>query len=164
MLLDMQTSLPDDMLCKVDRASMMFSLEARSPFLDVNVVELALSMPQKYKLRGKKWKRILKDIAWELFPRELLDRPKAGFEVPIDQWLQGVLRSKLVEYSRRSYLETQGIFSPQETEALIDDYLDNPADSRRGQKINAVVWAFYVFQMWYQKYINASAPETTAEM
>lgn len=154
MLLDMQTYLPDDLLCKVDRASMMFSIEARSPFMDVNVVELALSMPQRFKLHGRKTKRILKDIVWDLLPKELLDRPKSGFEVPIDQWLRNELCNDLIMYSRAEYLENQGVFIPKATENLVDRYLRDEVNQGRGQKINTIIWAFFVFQMWYNKFSN----------
>lgn len=152
MLLDTQTYLPDDLFCKVDRASMMFSLEARSPFMDVNVVEFALSMPHHYKLKNKKGKRILKDIAWELMPKDLLNRPKSGFEVPIDEWLRNELREKLIRFSRRKYLKEQGIFNPIETEEVIDNYLNNEVNDKRGQKLNTVIWSFFIFQSWYENY------------
>lgn len=152
MLLDAQTYLPDDLFCKVDRATMMNSLEARSPFMDRNVVELALAMPQRFKLNRRKGKRIIKDIAWELIPKKMLDRPKSGFEVPIDDWMRNELKEKLVDCSRQEYLEKQGIFRPLETEKLVDRYLNNDVNRKRGQKINTIIWSFFIFQMWYEKY------------
>lgn len=152
MLLDSQTYLPDDIHCKMDRASMMNSLETRSPFMDYNVVELALALPERYKLKGQNGKRILKDIAWGEIPRELLDRPKAGFEVPIDDWMREELKEQLIEFSRKSYLIDQGIFNSIETQRIIDEYLNNEVNTKRGQRINTIIWAFFVFQMWYESY------------
>lgn len=154
MLLDSQTYLPDDLHCKVDRASMMFSLEARSPFMDINLIELALSMPQKFKLKGKKGKRILKDLSWELLPKDILNRPKKGFEVPIDNWMRNELRKDLEDCSRKEYLKEQGIFNPSITEKIVDDYLNNELVDKKGQKINTVIWSFYIFQMWYKTYMG----------
>lgn len=154
MLLDAQTYLPDDLHCKVDRASMMFSLEARSPFMDVNVVELALSMPERFKLRGKCSKRILKEIAWEMIPRDLLDRPKSGFEVPIDSWMRNELKEELLELSKESYLSSQGVFNPQDTQRIVAEFLESKNVVRRGEKISSVIWSFYMFQKWFKKYMN----------
>lgn len=153
-LLDLQTYLPDDLFCKVDRASMMFSLEARSPFMDINVIEMALSLPFHYKLKGTMGKRILKELAWNLYPRELLDRPKRGFSVPVEKWLKGDLREQLIGLSRKQYLEKQNIFEPFITEQTVDLYLKNKDSmAGRGQKMGSVIWAFYMFQLWYEKYI-----------
>ena len=154
MLLDSLTYLPDDLHCKVDRASMMFSLEARSPFMDVDVVELALSMPMNYKLKGKTGKRIIKEIAWDMIPKDLLDRPKTGFEVPIDDWMRNELREDIIENSRESFLRKQGLFDPKETQRIIDQYLNSEVNKKRGQKINTVIWSFYMFQKWYEEYNN----------
>ena len=89
MLLDMAAYLPGDILCKVDRAGMYHSLEARCPILDTSVMEYSFSLPLDYKYKGNIRKRILKDIAYDLIPEKLLNRPKKGFAVPMDTWLRG---------------------------------------------------------------------------
>ncbi len=89
MLLDSITYLPDNNLCKVDRATMKYSLEARNPLLDINVVNAAFRTPHRFKYNKKNKKYILKDLAYDYIPQELLDRPKKGFAVPIDKWLRG---------------------------------------------------------------------------
>src|SRR5262249_22145879 len=88
MLIDEGWYLPEDILVKVDRASMFVSLEARAPLLDYRVVELAAGMPEDFKVRAGRGKRILTDLAYEYVPRELLERPKQGFGAPIADWLR----------------------------------------------------------------------------
>ena len=82
MLLDMETYLPEDILCKVDRASMKYSLETRCPILDTNVMEYAFSLPHEFKYGNGMKKRILKELAYDYIPREMLERKKTGFSVP----------------------------------------------------------------------------------
>ena len=89
MLMDMQQYLPDDILVKVDRAGMLYSLESRIPLLDKDVMEFAWSLPQDYKYDGVTTKRILKNILYKYVPQEMMERPKKGFSVPLSQWLRG---------------------------------------------------------------------------
>lgn len=92
MRLDARLTLPGDYLQKVDVATMAFSLEAREPLLDHKVVEWAMRLPEAWKLRGDQTKYLLKRLAYRYVPAALLDRPKMGFVVPIDDWLRGPLR------------------------------------------------------------------------
>lgn len=155
MLLDEETYLPGDILCKVDRASMKYSIEARCPLLDVNVMEYSYRLPQEYKYADGVKKRILKDLAYDYVPRELLDRPKVGFGVPLDKWMRGPLREALQDMCSAAYLKEQGIFDARYVHAFISEYLrtgdQGPAS---GANYSKVAWAFFVFQQWYRTYMH----------
>ncbi|MCI8315321.1 MAG: asparagine synthase (glutamine-hydrolyzing) [Lachnospiraceae bacterium] len=155
MLLDEETYLPGDILCKVDRASMKYSIEARCPLLDVNVMEYSYRLPHDYKYADGVKKRILKDLAYDYVPRELLDRPKVGFGVPLDKWMRGPLREALQDMCSAAYLNNQGIFDARYVHAFISEYLrtgdQGPAS---GANYSKVAWAFFVFQQWYSTYIH----------
>lgn len=154
MLLDMDTYLPGDILCKVDRASMKYSLESRCPILDVDVMEFAFSMPHHYKYHKGNKKRILKDIAYDYIPRELLDRPKVGFGVPLDKWLRGPLREQLLEMSEVSFLKDQNVFDSEYMSNFIANYLEKgDKGPATGQNYSKITWSYFVFQQWYQKYM-----------
>ena len=119
MLLDMDTYLPGDILCKVDRASMKYSLEARCPILDQRVMEYSFRLPHSFKDHNGCQKYILKEIAYDYIPRELLDRKKTGFSVPLDKWLRGPLKNKLTDYASPAFLKQQGLFNADATAKLI---------------------------------------------
>ncbi len=157
MLLDEETYLPGDILCKVDRASMKYSIESRCPILDVNVMEYSYRLPHAYKYAGGVKKRILKDIAYDYFPRDLLDRPKVGFGVPLDKWMRGPLREALEDMCSVEYLKRQGIFDAQYVHQFISTYLKTgdrgPAS---GANYSKVAWSFFVFQQWYRTYMQTT--------
>lgn len=155
MLLDMDTYLPGDILCKVDRATMKYSLEARCPIMDRDVMEYSFRMAHNIKYENGNKKRILKDIAYDYIPKELLDRPKVGFGVPLDKWLRGPLKNQLVDMIDRDFLVNQGIFDSDYVISMITDYLQNgdggPATGRNYSKLT---WSYFVFQQWYQHYMK----------
>ncbi len=149
MLLDMDTYLPSDILCKVDRAAMKYSLEARCPILDTRVMEYSFRLPQNFKYRDGVKKAILKDIAYDYIPKELLDRPKKGFGAPVDKWLRGPLQKELIEYSSMRYLTDQGIFDPEYVSKFVTDFvLKGDAGPGTGKNYSKLVWSFFVFQQW----------------
>jgi len=154
MLLDMDTYLPGDILCKVDRATMKYSLEARCPIMDRDVMEYSFRMAHNLKYENGNKKRILKDIAYDYIPKELLDRPKVGFGVPLDKWLRGPLREQLTDMIDREFLVRQGIFDSDYVISMISDYLKTgdggPATGRNYSKLT---WSFFVFQQWYKYYM-----------
>lgn len=153
MLLDMDTYLPGDILCKVDRASMKYSLETRCPILDTDVMELSYRIPQTYKYAGGDKKHILKDIAYDYIPKELLERPKVGFGVPLDKWLRGPLREQLLDYSGYDYLKRQDIFDAAYVSDMIREYIiTGDAGPATGANYSKLTWSFFVFQQWYQTY------------
>ncbi len=153
MLLDMDTYLPGDILCKVDRASMKYSLESRCPILDTDVMEFSYRIPHAFKYAGKDKKHILKEIAYDYIPRELLDRPKVGFGVPLDKWLRGPLREQLLGYSSYEFLKRQDIFDAQYVSDMVGQYIKTgDAGPATGANYSKLTWSFFVFQQWYQKY------------
>lgn len=155
MLLDMETYLPEDILCKVDRASMMYSLEARCPILDQRVIEYALRLPHEFKYKAGVKKRILKDLAYDYVPRELLERPKKGFSVPLDKWLRGPLREQVLSMSGREYLTSQGIFDADYVSSFLESYMQTgDAGAGTGANYSHMVWAYFMFQKWYETYIR----------
>jgi len=155
MLLDMETRLVDYILVKVDRASMKYALECRSPLLDKNVIEYTYQIPADFKNDHGKTKRILKDIAHDYIPMELLDRPKKGFGPPIDQWLRGPLKKQLLDYVDMEFLKKQNIFEPLQTKNIIEYYLQNGDTGKwSGKNLSKIVWPYFTFQQWYCKYMG----------
>lgn len=155
MLLDEETYLPGDILCKVDRASMKYSIESRCPILDVNVMEYSYRLPHEYKYANGVKKRILKDIAYDYIPKELLDRPKVGFGVPLDKWMRGPLKEQLTDMCTVEYLKKQGIFDAEYVNRFLTEYLrtgdKGPAS---GANFSKTAWSFFVFQQWYREYME----------
>lgn len=156
MLLDMDTYLPGDILCKVDRASMKYSLEARCPILDRDVMEYSFRIPHSYKYHKGDKKHILKEIAYDYIPRELLDRPKVGFGVPLDQWLRGPLKEQLLDYSEKGYLERQGIFDSSYVSEMIRNYIrTGDGGPATGANYSKLSWSFFIFEQWYRHYLES---------
>jgi asparagine synthase (glutamine-hydrolysing) len=139
----LRTYLMDDVLVKVDRATMWFSLEARSPLLDPRVVSYLWSLPDGFKLGAWKNKRLLKELVRGRIPDEVLDRPKHGFAVPIAEWLRGPLAAKLAEVSDPSFLSKQALFEPYFIKKVMEEHRSGRKDRRKE------LWAFLMFQLWY---------------
>lgn len=139
----LRTYLMDDVLVKVDRATMWFSLEARSPLLDPRVVSYLWSIPDAFKLGAWKKKRLLKELVRGRILDAILDRPKHGFAVPIAKWLNGPLAPKLAEVSEPLFLQKQGLFEPDFIQKVIDEHRSGRKDRRKE------LWAFLMFQLWY---------------
>jgi asparagine synthase (glutamine-hydrolysing) len=144
MMLDTNTYLPDDILVKVDRAGMAVSLESRIPFLDHRVVEFAWSLPLEFKIKNGVGKRILRDILHKHVPRELIDRPKMGFGVPLDSWL----RHELKEWAE-NLLDEQKIKS---AGLLNYSIIKKKWDEHQSGKMNwqYLLWDVLMFQDWYE--------------
>lgn len=154
MLLDMDTYLPGDILSKVDRATMKYSLEARCPVLDRDVMEYSFRLPHSFKDHKGCQKYILKDIAYDYIPKELLERPKSGFSVPMDKWLRGPLREKLTDYASASFLRRQGLFDPEKTQRLAEVWLlQGDGGSYTGSNYSRILWAFFILEQWYEEYL-----------
>lgn len=156
MLLDMDTYLPGDILCKVDRASMKYSLESRCPILDIDVMEYSYRLPHSFKYGNKIKKRILKDIAYDYVPKELLDRPKVGFGVPLDKWLRGPLKERLLDMANHDFLVKQGIFDADYVNGMLVNYMKTgDGGPATGANYSKVLWSYFVFQQWYSTYMKS---------
>lgn len=152
MLADQATYIPDDILCKVDRASMKYSQEVRCPLLDYEIVEFANSLPFEYKYKETK-KRILKDIAYDYIPKELLDRPKMGFAIPTEKWLKSKLQDKVRQFANVNRLKNQGLFNAETMNRFISDYFSGTIKLPLGNLDNTrIVWSFYILQDWLEFY------------
>ncbi|SCM72046.1 asparagine synthase (glutamine-hydrolyzing) [Desulfovibrio sp. 86] len=134
----------DDILVKVDRCSMLHSLEVRAPFLDKDVAEFAARLPVDRKLHGFKRKWLLKRAFAGLLPKEILHRNKRGFQIPVAEWLRGRMRPLMEDLLSPDSLKAQGIFNPAAVRALMDEHISGRADLRKP------LWTLLVFQLWWQ--------------
>lgn len=155
MLLDLDTYLPNQIVTKLDRAAMRYALETRCPILDKDVAEYSFRIAHAFKYQASDKKHILKDIAYAHIPRQLLDRPKRGFTVPIDKWLRGPLKEQIAYFSSRAYLSSQNLFDVDYTSSLVSQYLAS-GDVKVGNKMSRIIWPFYMFQRWYEFYMNGN--------
>ena len=116
---------------------------------------LSLSIIKEIKnYKGDK-KHILKDLAYDYIPKELLDRPKKGFSVPIDKWMRGALKEELLSLTNKSYLQKQGVFEPEFTSRFVENYIANgDLGSFTGQNASHIVWPLFMFQKWYEYYMK----------
>lgn len=145
-VLDFHTYLADDLLVKLDRATMMVSLEGRVPFLDHRLVEAMAGLPTRHKLLGLDAKRVLKRVEGDRLPRQISQRRKKGFGIPIAEWLRGPLRPLLDVYLSPAHLREQGLFRPEQVARLVGDHLSGRADNRKP------LWTLLAFQRWAEHY------------
>jgi asparagine synthase (glutamine-hydrolysing) len=148
LLADTMTYLPNDLLVKVDIATMAVSLEARSPFLDHKVIEFAASLPEKLKLRGLTTKYLLKRVLRQLLPAENLGRRKMGFGVPIGHWFRGKLEPFLRETILSDKALKRGYFKPEAVRRLVDLHV------RGGRDHSHQLWTLLMLELWFQRFID----------
>ena len=136
----------DYILVKVDRCSMMHSLEARAPFLDRDLAEFVCRLPSRYKLRGTNRKYLLKKAVADLLPKGILGRGKRGFLIPTADWLRKQLRPQVDELLGQRHLTQQGLFNPKEVARLVSEHASRTADHRKK------LWTLLVLQLWLAKH------------
>jgi asparagine synthase (glutamine-hydrolysing) len=139
---DALTYLPDDILCKVDRAAMRTGLETRTPFLDYRVIDLAWRIPIEMKIRGGRGKWLLRRVLDKYIPHSLMNRPKAGFAVPVGEWLRGPLRSWAEQLLAPSQLEQDGFLNANRVQELWKQHKDGSQDW------TPRLWTILMFQAW----------------
>ncbi|HEX9953991.1 MAG TPA: asparagine synthase C-terminal domain-containing protein, partial [Allosphingosinicella sp.] len=142
MYCDAMSYLPDDILAKIDRASMAVSLETRVPFLDHRVAAAAARIPERMKIQGGSGKEILKKLLYREAPRQLFNRPKAGFGVPVGEWIKGPLRSWAEELLDPSRMAADGWFDSAVVQLRWKQHLDGRGDS------SSALWAILMFEAW----------------
>ena len=147
MLQDMITYLPDDILLKVDRASMAFSLESRTPILDFNIIEFSMNIPHSLKYKNGDKKYILKRLTHQYIPKEIMDRPKKGFGVPVSNWLHTDLHYLIDCYLNYEYILKQNIFDYEKIKVLLKGFDNRDIYSER------FIWHIIIFQLWYEEYM-----------
>lgn len=142
MLMDMMVYHPDDILVKVDRSAMAVSLESRVPFLDRDIVEFAFSLPHEYKADHKNSKKVLRNVLYRYVPKEMMDRPKKGFGIPVDQWIRnGQLTEWAKDLLNTERIRRQGILNADLVEHVWDEFKKN---GKKGTQI----WRLLMFQEW----------------
>lgn len=144
--LDIKFYLAEDILTKVDRASMAVSLEVRAPFLDPRVAEFSASLPETYKLNGSKTKYILKKAVAPLIPDFVIKRPKKGFGIPVAAWLKGKLNPLVRELLAPDRLKKQGLFNPDFVSRLISEHEQGKANHYK------TLWTLLIFQLWFDNF------------
>jgi asparagine synthase (glutamine-hydrolysing) len=147
MLTDFMTYLPDDILTKVDRASMSVSLEARVPLLDKDVLEYAWSLPLSLKKNASGGKDILKEVLYQYIPKHLMDRPKMGFGVPIGEWLRGPMREWASGLLDSSKIENEGFFDSTKVNQKWQQHLNSNSNQHE-----YYIWNLIVFENWLKNY------------
>jgi asparagine synthase (glutamine-hydrolysing) len=150
LFVDIMSYLPDDLLVKVDIASMANSLEARSPFLDHKLMEFAAALPPHLKLNGIQSKYLLKKAFSSLLPRSVLYRKKMGFGVPIDRWLRSQLKEMTYQILLEKRTVERGLFKQQAVRMLIDEHMLKRADN------SYRIWALLFLELWYRMFIDKS--------
>ncbi|MEO8148387.1 MAG: asparagine synthase (glutamine-hydrolyzing) [Bacteroidia bacterium] len=145
--LDYKTYMADDILQKVDRASMAVSLEGREPLIDHRIIEWAAQLPSDFKLKNGTSKLILRDITHKYLPREIMERPKMGFNIPYESWFKNDLKKELIETLDEKNIQSGGFLNPKEVSVMLDSFFANAkVDFQR-------IWQIYNFQLWFNRWM-----------
>ena len=144
---DLYSYLPGDLLVKVDIATMVNSLELRSPLLDVNVIEWGVSLPRKYKIKGFETKHILKDVARSLVPANLIDRPKMGFGIPRAEWLRTEMKELVIDTLTDTTASQRGWLDPIQVKKVLDIHMS-------GQDKDNLIWPMLMLELWARTWLD----------
>lgn len=146
MAIDYKLFMNDDVLTKVDRATMSVSLEGREPLLDHRIIEYMARVPLDIKYRNKQGKYLLRQILYKYLPKEMVDKPKSGFQIPLNEWLRGELKPLVLKYLDDTKLD-ENIFDVKEINILRKRFFE-------GQDIGTTVWFILMYQMWKEKWLD----------
>ncbi len=147
-LIYQRTYMMDQVLVKVDRASMMNSLEVRSPFLDTSVVDLVNHMPASFKIHFFVRKYILKKLMYGKLPKNIIYRKKKGFGIPVAEWINGDLKPMVLKYLGKENINRQGIFNPEYVRVLLENHFNGSVDNKKK------IWTLLCFSIWYDNFIK----------
>lgn len=148
MAIDYETYLVDDILQKVDRATMTASLEGREPYLDHRVIEWAAQLPDDFKYKNGDKKYILKEIVHQYIPKSMMDRPKMGFAIPIAHWLKTDLKELVYSFINETNIKSQAIFNWSEIQRIRDGFYNGKTE------YDSKLWYILMFQMWYERWMK----------
>lgn len=143
--LDAKVVLEGDMFAKVDRMSMLNSIETRTPLVSRAIVEFAMKLPSSYKIKDRNLKCILKDAFKDILPEDFDKYPKSGFAVPLDYWFRNELKDEMMNLLNAEELDKQGIFNYEYIKNIIDEHLSGRKDRK------SEIWTLFVFQRWYRE-------------
>lgn len=147
MAIDFQTYMLDDILQKVDRASMSVSLEGREPFLDQHIIEFVARLPSAYKIKDGVKKYILRQIVHKYVPQKMMERPKMGFGIPIATWLKNELKVFVDESTDPVFIDQQGLFNKAEIKKLCSEFYNGK------EQLYTKIWYLLMFQLWYKRWM-----------
>ena len=147
LMIDYRTYMADDILTKVDRATMSVGLEGREPFIDSKIIEFAARLPNEMKYRNGEKKWVLKQITHKYLPESMMNRPKMGFSPPVTEWFRDELKIYFLHYLSYERLEKAGLFNPDEVIRLRDEYLNGKCVSVHK------LWFILMFEMWYERWM-----------
>ena len=133
------------MLVKVDRVSMLNSIECRAPFLNKKIWDFTNSLPDDFLLNGWNKKHLLKEAFKDYFPKNFLNKSKKGFEIPVGDWLRTILKNELISFCNKDFLKKQNLFNPNYIIPIVTNHLNSKNDN------TFRVWTFYCFQKWYSQ-------------
>lgn len=145
---DLAQYMPDDLMVKVDRAAMNASLETRAPLLDHKLVELALALPERELFKGERGKIVLRNVLYRHVPQKLIERPKAGFSIPLGQWLRGPLRNWAEAMLEPTTIRAQGLIDANNVTSLWNEHISGKYDR------SSYLWNVLMFQAWYAEQLN----------